>query len=592
VTPHAAAARREADRFRLHWRGRIAARAASLPARFSRELLAGWDAREGDTSVNHSSVAAANLWANGIAGELLEANASAAYDEERIRALAINYARCAGRLASLEARERFARSLNIEPPDERGTTREGRAARMADDHWWRRRLRRTWTRRTECALRGFGIIRRGLEPYASDQAVEHRGARERRTREWMEAHELRSDEGGQLELLAVHDRSIANPALRRGEFMTRVRGFEEVAQDLGHVAEFVTMTAPSAFHPYLASGGANPRYDGERRPTPRDAHRWIAKQWARIRAKLARLSVLVYGFRVAEPHHDATPHWHALLFVPAHDADRLRFVIRAAMLAEYGDEPGAEAHRVAFERIEAGKGSATGYVAKYVAKNVDAAGQVGAAEDFETGERIVESVGRVVTWASVHGIRQFQQIGGPPVGLWREARRLREAVADRDIERARAAADAGDWRAFVYALSFEGIKAGRRVNVKLERVETGERNHYGELRPARVVGLRCASRVELTRGERWKIEKKSSAGTAERNTRRCPVPVAACGAAVRSEIPPRSGSDSGLGPVAITVRDASAGADWSWVATVPFRPAPARAGWCNPHETSTAGPMT
>jgi len=121
---------------------------------------------------------------------------------------------------------------------------------------------------------------------------------------------------------------------------------------------------------------------------------------------------------------------------------------------------GAKEHRCKCVAIDPERGSATGYVAKYVSKNIDGAGEIGDAESDETGGSVRDSVARVAAWASCHGVRQFQQIGGPPVGLWRECRRVRERVEADQLERARGAADRGDWKGFIAALG--GIDRARR----------------------------------------------------------------------------------------------------------------------------------
>lgn len=499
-------------------------------------------------------------WLHTATGELRAAKVHRAFDEQRIRDYAENYSRLAARIPKLADRSEYACSCGVDAPAGPGITEAGAMARLGDPLWWRRQLRKVWTRAAENGMRDIGAIRKGRAPYSSDEAVRHRRGQKRRMRSYLEGHQMVNELGEQLPLLEVAERSIANPAIRRGEFMTRVRGFEEIAADLGHVAQFWTLTTPSTFHAQLSAGGRNPAYD---RQLVRDAQAWLCKMWARARAKLKRLSVLFYGFRIAEPHHDATPHWHLLLFTPPRHAGTVEMVVRSVWLGEFANESGAAQYRTKLETIDPSRGSAAGYIAKYVSKNIDGAGTIGEANDDETGQSITSGIERVDAWASIHGIRQFQQIGGPPVGLWREFRRLRVPVADRDMERVRKSADDGSWSRFVD--SNGGIAVGRRTHARIETCETGARNRYGEARPAAPIGVRYASAVELTRHHIWRIERKN----------RGPC-TAKAGRSRASDVAGSGSIFSALGPVAITVRGAGG--------------YNAPTTWSNPNETSQAGP--
>jgi hypothetical protein len=623
------AARAESE-FRARHRTWAARIANKLPGSLQSRILAGWDDRYGIRldAKNGSPVARANQFASASVRDFGDARAGLAYDESAITTHAENYAGKCARMKSRERRARFVNWFGITPPEGKRITDAGACARMDDALWWRRQLRKVWTRRSEDAMRRAGVIRKGRAPYASDEAVRHRAARQRRTREWMEARVMVNGEGEQLELLALAEKSIANPALRRGEFMCRMRGFEEIATDLGHVALFFTLTAPSAFHAQLSSGGANPAH---KRETVRDAQAWLCKVWSRARAKLARLSILFYGFRVAEPHHDATPHWHMVLFLSPQHADTMRSVLAGVWLSEFRDEPGAAEHRCKCVVIDPGKGSAAGYVAKYVSKNIDAAGSIGDEISDETGAQVVDSVVRVAAWASCHGIRQFQQLGGPPVGLWRECRRVRDAVDQSSIERARAAADAGNWAHFIDALGGIG-RAPRRVrcvsekyarqvvrpSVRVRRLakkqwrdRCGPRvawhrrealpaempaawvdrgaprttdpqgrevlapTRYGEPPADRACGVvafgllgRWASM--RTRRHRWRIERRGGPGKCASGRL---ATDAQSGAHRAGQVRSFSESFSHLGPVAITVRKSDFRPDpaFAWIATVPYR---------------------
>lgn len=112
----------------------------------------------------------------------------------------------------------------------------------------------------------------------------------------------------------------------------------------------------------------------------------------------------MYGFRVAEPHHDGCPHWHMLLFMkPAH-CEQVTAIIQQYAMQEDGNEAGAAKHCFEAVHISKEKGSATGYIAKYISKNIDAFG-IDADTDDETGTPASDAAKRVKAWASNWNIR-------------------------------------------------------------------------------------------------------------------------------------------------------------------------------------------
>lgn len=107
--------------------------------------------------------------------------------------------------------------------------------------------------------------------------------------------------------------------------MVRMRGFEDLAKDMGCAGEFYTITAPSAYHAVHSRGGFVKQWNGS---DPRTTQKYLCKVWARARAALKREEISVFGFRVAEPHHDGTPHWHMLLFMQPCHVEQVREILR------------------------------------------------------------------------------------------------------------------------------------------------------------------------------------------------------------------------------------------------------------------------
>ena len=409
----------------------------------------------------------------------------------------------------------------------------GKVARMLDPRWWSRNLRHELLRENESIEHAQCRIKRKTACYASNHAVIRRSAREKLTREILENLEAVNEDGDAVNLLEAADASVSNPKLRRSELMVRCRGFEEVATFVGHEAVFLTITCPSRFHRFNGQGLPNPLWTGA---TPSDAQRYLCTVWARIRAEWKRQGISPYGFRVAEPHHDGCPHWHILLFAPAHQVGW--FVPRRAVagredagaglvgvagtyaLADSPEEKGAMKHRFSCERIDTAKGSATGYIAKYISKNIDGLKDDGSSVglDFASGSNADTSCSRVRTWASVWRIRQFQQIGGPSVTVWRELRRLdadaqAQGNAQRElIEHPRSAADRGLWS--VFWLLQGGPETLRQAHSLKPFYETTDRGRYGDQR-RRVKGVCCTTEsgtyATVTRQHEWKVQRAGKA---------------------------------------------------------------------------------
>ncbi|WP_420253120.1 replication endonuclease [Klebsiella pneumoniae] len=385
--------------------------------------------------------------------------------------------------------------------------------RMFTESWWRNRLRRiasAWREHLQIAV---GNVSKKKHVYASKNCVTDWREQKRRTREFLKGLDLEDEDGNRISLIEKYDGSVANPAIRRCELMTRIRGFENICNGLGYVGEFYTLTAPSKYHATTKAGYRNSKWNGA---SPSDTQSYLTGLWARIRAKLHREEIRIFGIRVAEPHHDGTPHWHMLMFMLPEDAERVRLIIRDYAWEEDLHElrsDKAKKARFHAEAIDPEKGSATGYVAKYISKNIDGYALDGETDD-ESGELLKETAPAVSAWAARWHIRQFQFIGGAPVTVYRELRRLAdtETAHGLSVEFAAVhdAADAGDWAGYVNA---QGGPFVRRDDLQVRTLyqPRPEFNQYGEetvcIRGVYDSAVGAGTPI-LTRLTQWKIVPK------------------------------------------------------------------------------------
>lgn len=217
----------------------------------------------------------------------------------------------------------------------------------------------------------------------------------------------------------------------------------------------------------------------------------------------------IFDEHYIDPELDFSWPWHCHYVVAPHHLTAFRTIFIQYALAEDGDEKGAQENRVKLVDIDPNKGSATGYIAKYISKNIDGEGLD---SDIDGGDANIAAQ-RVEAWSSCWGIRQFQQIGGVTVTPWRELRRAKEGCEqDEQFEAVRVAADKGDWKSYVQLMG--GVFCKRKdllirpyYDVQADQ-ETGliKTSWFDDVITLKLKGVLYLGEAIITRLHQWRLE--------------------------------------------------------------------------------------
>lgn len=401
----------------------------------------------------------------------------------------------------------FVSSLGIKPPrkykKQTAMSASTDTLKMMDEKWILNRLKRIRKIMREHLAIAMGQVSKRASAYCSwDCLREHKEQKEKNWEFIKNGMLFEEETGEEAELMGMVLKSISNPAILRHELMARCRGYEDIGNLLNLQGMFLTLTAPGKYHNGYQNGGFISHWNGA---SPKQTQDYLNNVWQRIRAKLAREEIRWFGLRVAEPHHDGTPHWHLLLWVRPQDALRVSDIfIRYAVKAEamelfskaelyYPVNCQAKNYVIAYQEkiekascfkvptklyakhypcaladlrpeveipeqvkvatmqnqvtslninykarcdvkfIDPSQGTATGYIAKYIAKNIDGYAMddhladetkfFNAKTGKEEGKSVKDMAKNVCAWKSRWAIRQFQFFGGAPVTTYRELRR-------------------------------------------------------------------------------------------------------------------------------------------------------------------------
>lgn len=417
----------------------------------------------------------------------------------------------------LKALRRIARLHRVALPSKAGFKQ--RLNRMGDPAWWRRTLRQR-LRAVELHEIHRGAVHRQAGGYVSAKALQRFERNRKRLAALLESLDAVNEMTGEVRPLQdLIDASQANPAHRRRAMMVRIKGIEVHAGTMGMAPLFLTITCPSRMHARHFSGGANDRYDGT---SPRQAQAYLGRLWNAVMRHAAHHGIKPCGVRVVEPHHDACPHWHVLVFVEAEHAEAFTSMVRAYALADSPNEPGAQERRFTVERIDPAKGSAVGYVAKYVSKSIDGEGVGSDDESDHTGQVAAR---RIVAWARTWGIRQFQFFGVPSITPTRELFRMdADGLPGQALQEAHQACKANDYAAWLQACDAHALRFQVSYSVRPSSRYPDETSKA--IQGITVRGGDLGGVLDLTtRTESWRIQprRKESEGQGD-GAGQCPAP--------------------------------------------------------------------
>mgnify|MGYP000586018011 CR=1 FL=1 len=374
----------------------------------------------------------------------------------------------------------------------KGKSLFGDINRYCSPKWWSRKLKCLYLQSKERVAHYLRLVNDKLDKYLTSENFDILRENRARNQVYFDSLVATDELDTKLNFSDVVSSSLANPKNRKAEIVTRLKGSEKYAEKYGYKSDLITFTCPSKYHAVSHPNIKNANYDNS---SIWEAKEYLTKQWARIRTKLQKLNVDYYGFRVVEPHHDGTPHWHLIIFSKENQRQCLHDCIQNHIVKGATHKQ----HLLDIKPVDKKKGSAEGYLVKNITEKVDFTGK----KNIPSSEEL----SRINEWGTLWKVHQFEPFGGPKAGMWREARRI-AMTAQVDDSPIWKIVKGGDWLAF-FEFTNQPKVDGSKSKISLYKKFDDSLNEFGEERGILVKGLIIDDKVYFSRQKKWEINVKS-----------------------------------------------------------------------------------
>ncbi len=197
--------------------------------------------------------------------------------------------------------------------------------------WWFRKLNKKINQQRELLKIVIGVVCIHNQPYASNETVNAYTRKIEAEKKYLSTMSFKCKKTGNTIFLA----DLKSSDQRRfAEFLVSSKGIEKRAKSKGLVAALLTLTLPSEYH-------ANPMHSDSlawKGYTPEEGYIELTSITNRFNKMIHKACLYdnnnYYSIRTVEPNHDATPHFHILIFY----RPEFKGIIKNAISYQFSDD--------------------------------------------------------------------------------------------------------------------------------------------------------------------------------------------------------------------------------------------------------------